>query len=416
MVHRARWPNGLRLLVQADDAAPLVSFQSWLDVGSRHERPGKTGLAHLFEHLMFNEAEELPPGAFDRHIEEMGGQANAATWTDWTYYHDEVPADALPELIELEARRFRGLVLRAPQVRCEKDVVANERRLRVEDDADGTLGELLWATAFRRHPYRWPTIGWMEDIRRFTVADARRFHRAFYVPQRLVLVAVGDVDPADLHARIDAAHGRWRRRSSPEPEILPEPPQRRERRVERALPTQVQRLAVGWRAPAYRDPSWTALDVVLDLLAGGRSSRLHRRLVEETEVAASVRGSLTPFRDPGLFELWVTLRPGRSAEEALGLLDEEIDRLLETGPSPEELQKSTARLELSLLSQLQSMEGRASEIGFHEVVTGRPDWPWQRLRWVQRLDPHRLHATARRHLHRARRTVAIARPEGGAPR
>ncbi len=397
--------------MQEDHAAPLLSFQSWLDVGSRHERPGKTGLAHLFEHLMFNEAEGLPPGAFDRRIEELGGQTNAATWTDWTYYHDEVPAEALDELLELEARRFGGLVLRAPQVRCEKDVVANERRLRVEDDADGSLGELLWATAFRRHPYRWPTIGWMADIQRFTVADARRFHRAFYVPERLVLVAVGDLDPAALHARIDTLHGRLRRRHAASPAIEAEPPQRAERRIERRLPTQVERLAMGWRAPAYRDPAWSALDVVLDMLAGGRSSRLHRRLVEGAEVATSVRGSLAPFHDPGLLELWVTLRPGRTAEEALSLIDEEIGRFLAEGPSAEETRKSAARLELALLTQMQTVEERASEIGFHEIVTGRLDWPWRRLRWVQRVEPARLHTVARRYLRPTRRTVAIGRPE-----
>ena len=409
-IHRSRWPNGLRLLVHEDHAAPVVSFQSWLDVGSRHEQPGKTGLAHLFEHLMFNEAEGMPPGTFDRRIEAMGGQTNAATWTDWTYYHDEVPADALEELLELEARRFARLVLHAPQVRCEKDVVANERRLRVEDDVDGTMGELLWATAFRRHPYRWPTIGWMEDIRRFTVADARRFYRTFYVPERLVLVVAGAVDPRTLHAQVDARYGRLRARRREATATVREPAQRGERRVERTLPTEVERLAIGWRAPAYPDPRWVPLDVTLDLLAGGRSSRLHRRLVEEEEVATSVRGSLAPFRDPGLLELWVTLRPGRSAEEALALLDEEVARLLQEGPSHEELEKSTARLELGLLSQMLTVEGRAEEIGFHEIVTGRPDWPWRRLQRARRLRPERLLRVARAALRPSARTVVGARP------
>ena len=172
-LRRFRLGNGLTVLTLVDRSAPTVSYHTWFRVGSRHERPGKTGLAHLFEHLMFSETRNHPHGDFDRLMERAGAEANAATWTDWTCYYENAPRNALPLLIELEADRMSNLVLRVPQVTSEKEVVANERKLRVDDDVEGRALEMLYDNAFRRHPYRWPTIGWMKDIRGFTVAIAK---------------------------------------------------------------------------------------------------------------------------------------------------------------------------------------------------------------------------------------------------
>ncbi len=156
--------NGLKVLILEDHAAPVICLQTWFGVGSRHEREGKTGIAHLFEHLMFGETEDAPHGAFDRMLEEAGAETNAATFLDWTYYHTNLPKDALALAMKLEAGRIARLVLRDPQVSSEKEVVANERRQRVEDDVDGAVSEMLYKEAFQRHGYGWPTIGWMADI------------------------------------------------------------------------------------------------------------------------------------------------------------------------------------------------------------------------------------------------------------
>src|SRR5262249_21634252 len=152
------------ILVLPDASAPVVSVQTWFRVGSRHERPGKTGIAHLFEHLMFNQTEHLQAGEFDRRMETAGGETNAATWVDWTYYRDNLPASALGLALELEADRMQHLTLTAVQLESEREVVANERRFRVDDDVDGFLAEQIYRMAFKDHPYHWPTIGWMEDI------------------------------------------------------------------------------------------------------------------------------------------------------------------------------------------------------------------------------------------------------------
>src|ERR1700728_2677663 len=191
-LRRYELDNGLKVLLLADRSAPTCAYFTWYNVGSRHEKPGKTGLAHLFEHLMFNETESLRAGTFDKKLEENGAESNAATWVDWTYYHESVPKDRLPLVIKLESDRMHNLILRDAQVTSEKEVVANERRYRVDDDVEGAASELLYKTAFTRHPYQWPTIGWMEDIQAFTPEDCDAFYKTYYAPNNAVVVVVGD--------------------------------------------------------------------------------------------------------------------------------------------------------------------------------------------------------------------------------
>ena len=206
-LHRWRLGNGLAVIVLVDASAPVVAYYTWFNVGSRHERPGKTGLAHLFEHLMFGETEKLKAGVFDRKLEENGAETNAATWVDWTYYHELLPADRVRLAVHLEAERMQHLVLREPQVASEKEVVANERRYRVDDDVEGVANELLYKTAFTSHPYHWPTIGWMDDIKGFTPEDCTAFYKTYYAPNNATVVVVGDVRERTLLQWIQAEYG-----------------------------------------------------------------------------------------------------------------------------------------------------------------------------------------------------------------
>ena len=224
---RYRLGNGLGLITAIDRRAPIVALQTWYRVGSRHERPGATGMAHLFEHLMFGQTESLPPGEFDRLVERTGGESNAATWVDWTYYRLSLPARDLALGIRLESERMQHLVLEPTPVEAERDVVTNERRERVEDDVDGWLDEQLMAHAFTEHPYRWPTIGWMEDIRALSLPEIRAFYRTWYAPNNATLVCVGDFDEAQLMELVaaelrrdpagDPARGRARARARADP-------------------------------------------------------------------------------------------------------------------------------------------------------------------------------------------------------
>ncbi len=412
-LRRFRLGNGLTVLTLLDRTAPTISYHTWFRVGSRHERPGKTGLAHLFEHLMFNETRRRPHGEFDRLMERAGAEANAATWTDWTYYYENAPRDALRLLIELESDRMANLVLRAPQVASEKEVVANERKLRVDDDVEGRALELLYETAFRRHPYRWPTIGWMTDIRGLTVRDCREFYRTHYAPSNATLVIVGDFDERKALSLIQSQYGRLPTVRARTPVMAPrEPAQRAERTARLEAPTPTQKILLGYHAPAYCDPDAPALNVASEILFGGRSSRIHRLFCLEKEIALSVRGSISPFVDPGLFEMWIFVREGKRRADALALLDAELERFAEAGPTELELDKAAHQLELSFLHGLETAGGKAEQIGFHETVANDGAAVLRRIDDYRAVGIDDIKRVTRKYLRPSRRTRVEIVPSG----
>ena len=410
-LQRFRLGNGLTVLVCEDHSAPVVAYHTWYRVGSRHEHEGKTGLAHLFEHLMFNEIEGRQAGEFDRKLEEAGAESNASTWLDWTQYNIAIPKDQLGLVIGLEAERMSKLVLRDPQVTTEKGVVANERRYRVDDDVEGAVSELLWATAFTRHAYRWPTIGWMQDIEGFTTEDCDAFYRTFYAPNNAIIVAVGDVSVPFVLGKIAKAYGHLPASTLPLEDVVPEPPQTEERNVEVTKPTSTQKLAVGYHSPAMGDFDHPALSLLAEVLFGGRASRMHQKLVRELEIATEVRVFVGPFRDPGLIEIYASARGEHTAEELLAAIDEELTRVADEPIAAEEIERARARLELGLLAGLDTVDGKASTIGFYETVLGRPAAAFERLEATARLTASDLRRVARRYLRKEARSVVRVRAQ-----
>lgn len=409
-VRRYRLPNGLRLLASLDRAAPIVSVQTWFGVGSRNERPGATGLAHLFEHLMFGQTERLEPGEFDRLVERTGGECNAATWVDWTYYRLTVPTRDLPTALDLEAQRMSKLVLAEGPVEAEREVVMNERRERVEDDVDGSLDEQLMALAFQHHPYRWPTIGWMEDIRRVTIDEIRAFYRTWYAPNNACLVVVGDFDEAELLRLTAEAYGPLPAADLPTAACTPEPAQQAERVVRLPKPIATHRLLVGYKAPSLAHGDWLPLDIATTILAGCSSARLHRRLVIGEEVASSVDAQLTPFSDPSLLRIAITCARGHNADEVMQILDEEMAEMVENPPSDEEVEKAKAVAETDLWSTLVEVDGKAEALGHHEIVLGDFRTLMQRTQALAEVTPAEVARVVRATFQRSQRTVVIAEP------
>ncbi|MGB8330706.1 MAG: pitrilysin family protein [Polyangiales bacterium] len=404
-LRRFRLGNGLTVLTLVDRSAPTVSYHTWFRVGSRHERPGKTGLAHLFEHLMFNQTRAHPPGDFDRLMERAGAEANAATWTDWTCYYENAPRDALALLIELEADRMSNLVLRVAQVSSEKEVVANERKLRVDDDIEGKAVELLYQSAFRHHPYRWPTIGWMDDIRGFTVQDCQAFYRSHYAPSNATIVIAGDFDEQRALLLVQRHYGGLSGSRTDKVPVAPkEPAQRAERVFRLTAPTPTEKLLIGYHAPAFSHPDTPALVVANEVLFGGRSSRLYRLFCLDKEIALSVRGSISPFVDPGLFEMWIFLRQGKRRADALKLLDQELDRLGSRGPSELELEKAINQLELSFLHSMETAGGKAEQIGFYETVCNDGAGVFNRLAAYREVTVGDVKRAVAKYLRSTRRT------------
>ncbi len=412
-VERFRFGNGLELLLCEDHSAPVVAYHTWYRVGSRHERPGKTGLAHLFEHLMFNETERLGPGEFDRKLEEAGAESNAATWLDWTQYNIAVPKQQLPLVVTLEAERMSRLLLKDPQVTSEKEVVANERRYRVEDDVEGAVSETLWSTAFQSHAYQWPTIGWMADIEAFTTEDCQDFYRTYYAPNNASIVVVGDVTEAALLAKVQKAYGHLAPSTLPLEDVRPEPPQTEERRRELSKPTATEKLAVGYHSPAIGDFDHPALSLLSEVLFGGRASRMHQALVRKLEIASEVRVFVGPFRDPGLTEIYASARGTHTAETLLAEIDREIARVCEEAIPEAEIERARARTELSLVAGLESADGKASTIGFYDTILGRPGAAFERLDELARVTASDLRRVARRYLVPERRTVILVRAQTG---
>jgi zinc protease len=410
-LRRYRLGNGLTVLVLADPSTPLLSYHTWFRVGSRHERRGKTGLAHLFEHLMFGQTRKLPAGELDRRIEGAGGETNASTWTDWTQYHTELPASELPVIVELEAERMKNLVLREPQVRSEKEVVANERRFRVDDDVEGAVSERMYALSFRRHPYHHPTIGWMKDIEGFTPADCRAFYRTYYAPNNATVVVVGNVDEGKLLALLQRRYGAIAPSSIPKARAVTEKLQRAERVQVMRWATPTQKLALGYHAPAFGDPDYPVLSLINELLFVGRSGKLFQRLVREEQLASEVHAGIAPFVDPGLYDVWVGLRPDCQARDALRVVDQEFARLCERRVTQKDLERVKSRAELGFLMALESAAGKAEQIGFYETVLGDAAQVFPRLEQFRAVTADDVMRVARRVLDRKQRTRIEVMPK-----
>jgi len=412
-IQRYRLGNGLRVLLQVDHSAPVISYNTWFRVGSRHEKKGKTGLAHLFEHLMFNETKALPAGRFDKLLERAGAETNAATWTDWTYYYENIPSDQLALIVKLEAERMHNLVLRDKPVASEKEVVANERRYRVDDDIEGTVNETLWAHAFEVHPYHHPTIGWMKDIQSFTPEDCRAFYKTFYAPNNATIVLVGDLDVRRTLMLVRKYYGGLKSARIPDEEFDDEPGQNAERSVALSRPTPTEKVSVGYKCPGFGHEDHAALSVLAEVLTGGRSSRFYRDFVTEKEIATDVSGWASTFRDPGLIELTVTGREGVTVDRLLHAFNRAVENLTHSPITPDERDRAVARMELTFLRNLETVGGRAEQIGFFDTVLGDAAGGFVRLEKIRGVTTDDLRDVVRRYMVRHRRTVVVVRSDLG---
>jgi len=369
-VTEATLDNGLRVLVLEDHRSPVVSVQMWYRVGSRNEKPGATGLAHFLEHMMFKGTPSHGKGEFARLVEQNGGQDNAFTTQDATSYFVDIAADQVEMVLGLEADRMRHLLLDPAEIDSERLVVMEERRTRTEDDPDGLLGEAINSLAFRAHPYRWPIIGWMEDIRRIDPAELRAFYDLYYQPNNAVLVVVGDVRAAELTARVQRLFGPIPRGPAPPAVTAVEPPQADERRVlVRKEGARLPIVDLAWHVPSHGSPDAPALELLSTILSEGRASRLYRRLVYERRLALGAGGDYSYFsRDPNLFAFYATALPGHTPESLEAALLAEIERLKSELVAGEELERAKNQVEASFVWRQDSVHSRAAALARFELA------------------------------------------------
>jgi predicted Zn-dependent peptidase len=389
---------------------PTVTFWQWFKVGSRNERPGITGISHYFEHMMFNGSKNVAPKEYDRTIESNGGFSNAFTDYDMTAYYEDIASDRLEVLFRLDADRMAGLTLDPKVLASEIEVVKEERRLRTENDINGMLDEQLYATAFVASPYGWPTVGWMRDLETMKREDLVEYFRTYYAPNNCILVLTGDFDSKTVLAQVQKYFGPIPSQPPPGKPFNAEPVQNGERRVEVRYPAENVSFQVGYKAPAVGDTDVPVLDILDSILGDGESSRLHRALVYEKQIALGAGSFFATRLEPTLFEFTVEMKPGHTAAEGDSALTEVLDRLAREGPTPRELQKAKNLMEAGFVKSLKTNNGVGQQLGFYEHVLGDYREMFrviERYRAVTAADCQRV---ARAIFRPERRTISILVP------
>jgi len=411
-VHALALANGLRVIVWPTSRIANVALQNWVRAGSRNEARGLTGLAHFFEHMMFNGTARFGPGEFDRLMEAAGGASNAFTTSDVTVYEDWFPRSALELVFELEADRIANLSFVPQVIECERRVVRSERRLCVEDNNAGLLSERVQAAAFTLHPYRFPTIGLPPDIAAWRIADLRRFFRAFYAPSNQTIVVAGAVEAEEVFALARAHLAPIPARGAPPAVRVREPEQLGERSVILRRKGRTPLLQYAYRAPAAHDARCAALRLLLVALIEGEAARLNRLLVERRRLAVEVTGEWHEGFDPGLFWLHVTLPEGADPGAVRAVLDRELASLVECGLTPAELERAKNLAAAQHFRQLATLDGKAHLLGEYEVLHGDFRALFEMPARYAAVTRGEVQAAARAVLDPRRRTVGVLLPSG----
>jgi len=425
-VYKTRLKNGLTVLLKEVRVAPVISWWVWYRVGSRHEKPGITGISHWVEHMMFKGTKKFPGTTSDRQVARDGGVRNAMTWIDWTAYFETMPADKIDFALQLEADRMRAALFPPREVESERTVIISERQM-YENEPTFRLGEEMQSAAFRVHPYHHEVIGDEADLHSMTRADLYGHYQRYYAPNNAIAVAVGDFKTREMLARIEKLFGKHKPMSLPELRPRPEPEQRGERRLTVSGEGETVYVQIAFHAPSATDPDFfpmTALDSILagassfNMMGGGggtsnKSSRLYKALVQ-TGLAASAGGSLMPTVDPYLYTFYATVRAGQSAEAVEQALNAEIDRVRHEPVSDDELRKAIKQAKALFAYGAESVTNQGFWLGFTEILQ---DYSWFE-RYIARLEAVTvadIQRVAQRYFAPTNRTVGHFIPESSRP-
>jgi zinc protease len=361
-------PNGLQVVLLEDHSTPIVHAEIWYHVGSKNERAGRTGFAHLFEHMMFKGSKNVEPEGHPSWISSVGGQSNAYTTEDATVFWQTFPAQYLPLVLWLEADRLASLRIEEKVFQTEREVVKEERRMRVENQPYGRLNEIIYDQAFTTHPYKHPTIGSMHDLEAASVNDVRDFFKTYYVPENATLVLVGDFETKEAVGLVTQYLGRVPKASRPVPRDIPkEPPQTKERRVQLEESWPLPAVVVAHHITFDGHPDSYPLHIASKVLSDGESSRIYKSLVYEKQIALAAFGGANIIEDPNLFFAVAIVQPGYTTEEATAALIAELDRLKNEPISEAELQQAKNQFARDYILGRESNKEKAMTLG-HAVV------------------------------------------------
>jgi zinc protease len=407
-------PNGLNVVFLEDHSTPIVHLQMWYHVGSKNERPGRTGFAHLFEHMMFKGSKNVDAEGHPSYISSVGGQSNAYTTEDATVFWETVPAQYLPLVLWLEADRLASLAIEEKTFKTEREVVKEERRMRVENQPYGRLQEIISDQAFTVHPYKHPVIGSMNDLQAASIHDVRDFFRTYYVPNNATAVLVGDFDTKEALSLVSQYLGRVPKSERPVPRDIPkEPTQTKERRV---------RLEENWPLPVVvvahhitydGNPDSYPLHIASKILSDGQSSRIYRKLVYETGIALAAFGGGNIIEDPNLFFAVAIVQPGHTTDEAAKALIAELDRLRTEPITPAELQQAKNQFARDYILGRESNQSKAEQLGHAVVIHNDIKTADGEFDIFQNITPADVQRAARTYFTPENRLVLTILPKGG---
>jgi zinc protease len=409
--------NGLHVILHEDHSVPIAAVNVWYHVGSANEEPGRTGFAHLFEHLMFMGSGHVKPGEFDEWLEAVGGENNASTEADRTAYWINVPANALELALFLESDRMGHLLdtMTPKVVDAQRDVVKNERRQSYENRpyamADIVLGEMLYPEG---HPYHWPVIGYMPDLTAASYDDVVAFFKKYYAPANASLVVAGDIDTMRARALVEKWFGDVEPGTPPAPASIPGVALSGVQRKTLTDQVQLPRLFLAWLTPPHYTPANAAVDLVVDILAGTKNSRLYKRLVYDRQIAQDVTAYQESDALSSSVRIIATPRPGHTVDEVQKVIDEEIAELQRADPSDHELQRSINQVEASFYNRMERVGGsggKADQLNAYFTDTGDPDYFNEDLARYRALSPSDIRAAAIAFLPAGRRVEIVVQPE-----
>jgi zinc protease len=418
-------PNGMKVIVREDHRSPIVVSMVWYRAGSMDEISGTTGVAHVLEHMMFKGTEKVPVGEFSRIVARAGGRDNAFTSRDYTAYHQQLHKSKLPLAFELEADRMANLAFSEEEFGKEMRVVMEERRTRTEDEPHALLMEQLMSSIYAAHPYRWPVIGWMNDLENMRLEDARNWYRKWYAPNNATLVVSGDIVPDEVFGLAEKFFGPIPPRPLPLRKPQEEPRQLGIKRITVKAPAELPYLVMAYRVPVLRDvqADWEpyALSMLSGVLDGGDAARFARELVKKLRIANSANASYDAVnRGPGLFVLDGIPAAGKKIDDVETAFREQVRRLIDQGIDEEEMKRVRAQVVSEQVYARDSVFYQAMRIGMLETIGLPHDSAELQVKKLQEVTVEQVRAVARKYLVDDNLTVAVLDPQplpaGKAPR
>lgn len=409
-------PNGLEVILHVDRSVPIVAVESFYKVGSGDEKPGRTGFAHLFEHVMFMGSQNVPVGKFDEWLEAAGASNNGSTNFDRTNYYETGPSNALPLMLWLDADRMGWLLPTMDQTKLDlqRDVVKNERRQGVDNAPYGKADEIILPVLFPKgHPYSWDVIGSMDDLSAAALDDVKGFFRQYYAPDNATITIAGDFSPDSAKAWVRKYFGAIPRGAAPITRPSP-PPVSLTRDTVLVAEDRVQlpRVYYTWHGVKAFSADDAALDALAEIVASGKSSRLYRTLVYEKQLAQDVRMSNQSQKLDGMIQLVVTAKPGVHPREIDAEITRTLSDVIANGVTPRELTRVQNGMRASMLDGLANVASKAFRLSYYNYFTGTPDYLAQDLARYESLTPAAVQLAARTHLAGTPRVVLTIVPEG----